>query len=104
LKSDVDVRKMYEIWRVTFMDANQLAAARFYFTKLSVLYLPFLWNGNRYWTEGVDTLKERQRWSPSCGFPKGMWVANNPILSKVHQKNHLKNLPVAATCMAHISS
>ena len=35
LKTEADRRKRYETWRITFMDANQLAAAGFYFTNQS---------------------------------------------------------------------
>jgi len=34
-----------------------------------------------YWTEGDDALKKPQRWGPSCGFAKGLWVENILILS-----------------------
>ena len=37
LKSEVDRRKTYENRRVPFMDANQLAAAGFYFTNQSYI-------------------------------------------------------------------
>ena len=35
LINEVDRRKIYEAWRVPYMDANQLAAAGFYFTNQS---------------------------------------------------------------------
>jgi len=35
LKSEIDRRKTNETWCVPFMDANQLAAAGFYFTNQS---------------------------------------------------------------------
>jgi len=35
LESEVDRRKIHVTWCVPFMDANQVAAARFYFTNLS---------------------------------------------------------------------
>jgi len=55
------------------MDANQLAAVGFYFTKHSVIVLcGFCGVEIGYWTEGDDALKEHRRWSPSCGFVKGL--------------------------------
>ena len=34
-----------------------------------------------HWEEGYDALKEHQPWSPSCGFAKGLFFGNIPILS-----------------------
>ena len=83
LKSEADRRKTYETWSVPFMDANQLAAAGFYFTNLSdVVRCVFCGVRVCHWSAGDDALKEHHRWSPSCGFVKGLCVGNIPILSK----------------------
>jgi len=39
--------------------------------------LSFLWSGSRL----HYSLKEHQRWIPSCSFAKGLCVGNNPIHS-----------------------
>jgi len=62
LKSEVDRRKSYETWRVPFMDANQLAAAGFYFTNQSdIVRCVFLWSGNRLLDGRIYALKEHHR-------------------------------------------
>jgi len=81
-KSEVDRRKTYETWRVPFMDANQLAAAGFYFTNQNYIARCFFCGVEiGYWTGGDDALKERQHWSRSSCFAKGLCVGNIPILS-----------------------
>jgi len=58
-KSEADRRKTYETRRVPFMDANQLAAAGFYFTNQSdIVHCVFCGVEIGYWTEGDDPLKE----------------------------------------------
>jgi len=63
LESEVDRRKTCETWRVPFMDANQLAAAGFYFTNQSYIVRCFLWSGNRLldgwrrWLVGTSALE-----------------------------------------------
>jgi len=85
LKSEVRNRKTYETWRLPIMDANQLAAAGFYFTNLSDVVRCFFCVVKIYhWSEGDDALKEHRRWNPSCGFVKGLCVGNIPILSNDH--------------------
>ena len=65
----------------TFMDANQLAAAGFYFTnKSDVVRCAFCGVEVGHSEKGDDALKEHQRWSPSCGSSKGC-VGSIPILS-----------------------
>jgi len=79
---EVDRPKIYEIWRVPFVDANQLAAAGFYFTNQSdIVRCVFCGVEIGYWTDGDDALKEHQRWSRSCGSVKGLYFGNIPILS-----------------------
>ena len=64
------------------MDANQRAAAGFYFTNLSDVVRCFFCGVQVcHWSEGDDALKEHQRWSPTCGFVKGLCVGNIPLLS-----------------------
>jgi len=59
LKIEVDNRKTYETWRVPFTDANQLAAAGFYFTHLSVVVRCVFCGVERgYLTDGDDAIKE----------------------------------------------
>ena len=82
LKSEADRRKIYETWRVPFMDANQPATAEFYFPNQSNIVrcvscgVEMCW-----WTEGDVALKEHRCWSPSCSFAKGLWVGNISIPS-----------------------
>jgi len=58
LKSEVDRRKTYETWCVPFMDANQLAAAGFYFTNQSdIVRCVFCGVEIVYWREEDDGLK-----------------------------------------------
>jgi hypothetical protein len=81
-KTETNRRKTYETWRIPFMDGNQLAAAGFYFTNQSdVVRCAFCGVEVGHWEEWDDVLKEHQRWSPSCGFAKGLCVRNIPILS-----------------------
>jgi len=81
LKSEADRRKTYETWSVPFMDANQLAAAGFYFTNLSdVVRCVFCGVRVCHWSAGDDALKEHHRWSPSFGFAKGLCFGKIPIL------------------------
>jgi len=48
------------------MDANQLAAAGFYFRNQSdIVHCVFCEVEIGYWMEGDDGLKEHQRWSSS---------------------------------------
>jgi len=79
---EVDRRKTYETCSVPFMDANQLAAAGFYFTDQSdIVRCVFCGVEIGYCTDGDGALKEHRRWSPSCSFAKGLHVGNIPILS-----------------------
>ena len=83
MKSEADHRKTYEIWRVPFMDTNQLAATGFYFTSWSDVVRCAFWSRSRE-LEGDDAFKDLQRWNPSCGFVQWLFVGNIPIRSK-HQ-------------------
>jgi len=75
------------------MEENQLAAAGFSFTSQSdVVRCAFCGVEVGHWEEGDEALKEHQRWSPSCGFFKGLCVTNIPILT-TSRSNHLNNLP-----------
>ena len=65
------------------MDVNQLAASGFYFTNWSdVVRCAFCGVQVGRWEEGNNAFKEYQRWDPSCGFVKGLFVGNIPIRSK----------------------
>jgi len=80
IKSEADRRKTFEKWPVTFIDKNHLVSAGFYSTKLSdVVCCAFCGVQVGHWEEGDDPFKEQQRWSPSCGFIKGLFVGNTPI-------------------------
>ena len=81
LKSEADLRKTYETWLVPFMVANELAAAGFYFTNWSDMVRCAFCIEMGHWDGGYYALKEYQRWSPFCGFAKGLCVGNIPILS-----------------------
>ena len=63
-----------------YIDANQLAAAGFYYTNWSdVVCCAFCDLQVGSWEVGGDVFEERQRWIQSCGFVKGLFVGNNPI-------------------------
>lgn len=80
MKSESDRRRTYEKWPVSFMDANHLSAAGFYFTNRSdVVCCAFCGVEVGRWEEGDDAFRDHQRWSPSCGFIKGLGVGNIPI-------------------------
>lgn len=80
MKSEADRRKTYERWPVSFMDINNLSAAGFYFThKGDVVRCAFCGVEVGRWEEGDDPLSDHQRWSPSCGFIKGLMVGNIPV-------------------------
>jgi len=82
LKSEADRRKIYETWRVPFMDVNQLSAAGFYFTNQSDIVRCDFCGVEIGWRTDVDVaLKELRRWIPSCSFVKGLRVGNIPICS-----------------------
>jgi hypothetical protein len=82
LKLRLIVEKTNETWCLLFMEANQLAAAGFYFIKQSdVVRSDFCVVEVGHWDEGEVALKDHQRWSPSCGFLKELCVGNIPILS-----------------------
>ena len=73
------------------MDANQLAAAGFYFTDQSdIVRCVFCGVEIGYWTDGYDALKELQEWSPSCGFMKGFgfkhFYFSNDRSEKIYQQ------------------
>jgi len=106
LKSEVDRRKIFETWRVPFIDANQMAAAGFYFTNESdvVRWVFFCGVEIGYWRDGDIALKEHQRWIPSCGFVKGCGLETFLLFLTASQRNHLNSLPEAATCASLISS
>jgi E3 ubiquitin-protein ligase XIAP len=83
MKSEADRRKTYKEWHVPFMDKNHLAAAGFYFTNCGdVVRCAFCGVEVGYWKEGDNAFADHQRWSPSCGFIKGLFVGNIPIHSE----------------------
>ncbi|PSN55309.1 Death-associated inhibitor of apoptosis 1 [Blattella germanica] len=80
MKRESDRRRTYESWTVLFMDPHRLSAAGFYFTGRSdVVRCPFCGVEVGDWEEGDDPFRDHQRWSPSCGFVRGMAVGNIPI-------------------------
>jgi len=80
LKSEADRRRTYEKWPVPFMNPNHLSAAGFYFTNRSdVVCCAFCGVEVGRWEDGDDAFRDHQRWSPSCGFVKGLRVGNIPI-------------------------
>jgi len=65
------------------MDKNHLAFAGFYFTNCSdVVRCAFCGVEVGYWKEGDNAIANHQRWSPSCGFIKGLFAGNIPIHSE----------------------
>ena len=73
-------RQTFHNWLVQFIDKNHLAAASFYYIySKDVLCCAFCVVQVSQWEEGDDPFKEHQRWSPSCGYIKGLFVGNNPI-------------------------
>jgi hypothetical protein len=80
MKSEADRRRTYEKWPVPFMDKDHLSAAGFYFTNRGdVVRCAFCGVEVGRWEEGDDAFTDHQRWSPSCGFIKGLIVGNIPI-------------------------
>lgn len=80
MKIEADRRRTYENWRVTFMDPNLLSAAGFYYTKIAdVVRCAFCGVEVGRWEEGDEPLRDHQRWSPSCGFMRGLMVGNIPF-------------------------
>jgi hypothetical protein len=83
MKSEADRRKTYERWPVSFMDTNHLSAAGFYYTNQGdVVRCAFCGVEVGRWEEGDDAFRDHQRWSPSCGFIKGLVVGNIPLGSE----------------------
>ena len=80
MKREADRRKTFEKWPLTFIDTNHLASAGFFFTKLSdVVCCAFCGVQLGDWEKCDNPFKDHQRWSPSCGFIKGLFVGNIPI-------------------------
>jgi hypothetical protein len=80
MKSEADRRRTYEKWQVPFRDKNHLSAAGFYFPpRGDVVRGAFCGVEGGRWEEGDDAFTDHQRWSPSCGFIKGLIVGNIPV-------------------------
>ena len=80
MKSEADRLKTREDWHVPFMDENHLTVAGFCFTNWGdVVRCAFCGVEVGYLKEGDDAFIDHQRWSPSCGFMKGLFVGNIPI-------------------------
>jgi hypothetical protein len=63
-----------------FMDKNHLPPEGFYFTNRGdVVRCAFCGMEVGQWEEGDDAFKDHLRWSPSCGFIKGLIVGDIPI-------------------------
>jgi hypothetical protein len=89
----------------TLHGCNQLAAAGSYFTNQSdVFRCAFCGVEVGHRDEGDDASKEHQRWSPSCGFGKGLCVGNTPNLSNDQPEKYRIGLPEAAMCVDLVSS
>jgi len=58
------------------MDKNYLAAAGFYYTKWSDVVRCAFCNVELGQWQGDDPFKDHQRWSPSFGLIKGLFVGN----------------------------
>jgi hypothetical protein len=72
LNSEVDRRKTFKYWRVTFMDVNELAAAGFFFTNRGdVVGYAFCEVEVKQWEKEDDAFEDHQRWSPSCALLSG---------------------------------
>jgi len=83
MKSEADRRKTYKDWHVSFMDKNHLAAAGFYYTNWSdIVCCAFCGVEVWQWEKGDNAIADHRRWSPSCGFIKGLFVGNIPIHSE----------------------
>jgi hypothetical protein len=62
------------------MDKNYLSSAGFYFTNCDdVVRWAFCGVEVGKWDEGDEAFRDYQRWSPSCGFIKGLIFGNFPI-------------------------
>jgi len=61
LKIEADGRKIYETWRLPFMDKNKMAVAGFYYTNVShVVRCALCGLEVCHWSEGEKSLKEHQ--------------------------------------------
>ena len=95
LKSEVFRSESFKYWRVPFMDVNQLAAARFFFTNRGdLVHCVFCGVEVGHWVEGDDKFKYHQRWSPCCGFVRGC-LKKTCLLRLRHLNN---TLGVVMTC------
>jgi hypothetical protein len=74
------------------MDKNHLAAATFYFTNCgNVARFDFCGVEVGYWKKGDSAFADHQRWRPSCGFIKGLFVGNIPIHSETSSPSQQTN-------------
>ena len=74
INDDAVRRQTFQKWPVLIIVKNHLAAAGFYYiTFREVVCFAFCGIHLGYW-EGDDLFKDHQRWSPSFGFIKGLFV------------------------------
>jgi hypothetical protein len=105
MKSEADRRRTYEKWPVPFMDKDDLSAAGFYFTKRGdVVRCAFCGVEVGRWQEGDDAFRDHQRWSPSCGFIRGLIVGNIPIGSDSQPGTSSSSLPSSSSSSLSSSS
>ena len=91
-KSEAISCHTFHNWPVQFIDKNQLAAVGFYYTDWKdLVYCAFYGVQLSQWEQEDDPFKERERWSPSCGFIKGLFVGNIPVGSS-HQSTHNRDV------------
>jgi len=88
---------------LSYMDKNHLAAAGFYITNCGdVVRCAFCGVEVGYGKGGDNAFSDHQRWSPSCGFIKGLFVGNI-LFTQIH--HHPLNKPVATMmCMGRLWS
>ena len=84
MKRESDRRKTYEGWTVPFMKVERLSAAGFFYMyhggiENDVVRCAFCGVEVRRWEERDDPFRDHQRWSPTCGFVRGLPVGNVPV-------------------------
>jgi E3 ubiquitin-protein ligase XIAP len=81
LKREADRRKTFTHWSVPFMDIYELPSAGFFYTNLGdVVRCAFCDVEVGKWEKGDVPIIDHLRWSPSCGFAKGLNTKYYPVI------------------------
>jgi len=85
--------KSFEGWPVSFLSANTMAAAGFYFLKREdIVRCAFCGVEVGCWVEGDDPMHDHKRWSPACDFVRNLPVGNVPMSSS-HSNTNSSDVP-----------